>query len=74
MDAIAAFIPAARQGAAQLMLHFNRTCPGGESGLSFPSHISPYGNPGANGATPIGDFRMRWLGIWALSTHIWDWE
>ena len=56
------------------MLHFNRTCPGGESGLSFPSHISPYGNPGANGATPIGDFRMRWLGIWALSTHIWDWE
>ena len=74
LDAIAAFIPTAREGAQALFRHFNRTCPDGADSLTFPSHMSPYGNPGAIGPSPIGDLRMRWEGIWLLSAHMWDWE
>ena len=36
--------------------------------------MTPYGLPGSIGPSPIGDLRMRWEGIWAVSTHILDWE
>ena len=42
--------------------------------LLVGSHMTPYGLPGSIGPSPIGDLRMRWEGIWAVSTHILDWE
>lgn len=73
-DAMAAFLPEARDGAARLLEAYNRTCGGGSTGLTFSSHMSPYGFAGAIGTSPIGDLRMRWEGIWSVSTHISDWE
>ena len=75
MEAIRAYLPAARQDAVNLLKAFNRSCePGQTSALTFPSHLSPYGFPGSLGGSPNGDLRMRWEGIWALSAHMWDWE
>ena len=75
IEAIDAYLPAARHDAINLLSAFNRSCdPKSKTGLTFPSHLSPYGFPGAIGGSPNGDLRMRWEGIWALSAHIWDWE
>lgn len=74
MVAIADYIPAARQDAVRLLSAFNRSCEQGRTGLTMPSHLSPYGFPGSLGGSPNGDLRMRWEGIWALSAHMWDWE
>lgn len=74
IQAIAAYLPAARLDAISLLAAFNRSCEQGKTGMSFPSHISPYGGPGSVGPSPQGDLRMRWEGIWAMSAHMWDWE
>lgn len=75
IEAIHAYLPAARHDAINLLRTFNRSCDqNSKTGLTFPSHLSPYGFPGSIGGSPNGDLRMRWEGIWALSAHIWDWE
>ena len=43
IQAIAAYLPAARKDAISLLAAYNRTCEPGKTGVSFPSHISPYG-------------------------------
>jgi hypothetical protein len=68
------YLPAAAAGSAALMAKYNKTCAGGDAGLSFPSHIAPYGQPASIGPSPNGDQRLRWNGELAMTVLIWDWE
>ena len=43
IQALAAYLPAARIDAISLLAAYNRSCEHGKTGLSFPSHISPFG-------------------------------
>ena len=48
---------------------FGKTCIDDDPGLTFPSHLAPYGLSAA-----IGDQRIRWNGELAMSVLLWDWE
>ena len=53
---------------------FGKTCIDDDPGLTFPSHLAPYGLSAAIGPSPDGDQRIRWNGELAMSVLLWDWE
>ena len=67
------YMPGAKSSAKALMAKFNRTCDGGDPGLTFPSHLAPFGLDSSVGPSPNGDQRLRWNGELGMSVLLWDW-
>lgn len=53
---------------------YGKSCIDEDPGLTFPSHLAPYGLSAAIGPSPDGDQRIRWNGELAMSVLLWDWE
>ena len=68
------YLPGAAGGARDLMQKFKKSCVDDDPGLTFPSHLGPYGYASAIGPSPNGDQRIRWNGEFAASVLLWDWE
>lgn len=64
----------AAKGSRGLMNQFGKTCIDDDPGLTFPSHLAPFGLPAAIGPSPNGDQRIRWNGELGMTVLLWDWE
>ena len=71
-ELIRSFLPTAATGAANLQRFFNKSCEADTGpGLTFPSHIAPWGYTASIGPTPMGDQRIRWNGELAMTVLLW---
>ena len=74
VDLLMGYLPGAAGGARDLMQKFKKSCVDDDPGLTFPSHLGPYGYASAIGPSPNGDQRIRWNGEFAASVLLWEWE